>query len=152
MRVLLAALFATTMFDAAAQTQKPAAKSQAIRRMPDGHPDLQGIYDVATLTQMERIPGVGLSITKEQAAAVEAAVAQARAKGDEPIQGERTAPPSGGANVAATLGKVEDKTGFVNIYMRMLDAGGGKVGGYNIGWLDPGSGFATGRSPTSCRC
>ena len=39
-----------------AQTAKTAAKS-AIRRMPDGHPDLQGTYDLATMTPIERLPG-----------------------------------------------------------------------------------------------
>jgi hypothetical protein len=69
-------------------------------------------------------------------------VAQAKAKGDEPIKGERSAPPAGGADIVTTLGKVEaDSTGFVDRFLRLLDGGGGKVGGYNIGWLDPGSGF-----------
>src|SRR5258708_642038 len=102
MRVVLAALLVTTSFHAAAQNGKPAAKSHAVRRMADGHPDLQGIYDVATLTPMERLPGVSLVLTKEQAAAVEAAVAQAKAKGDEPIKGDRSAPPAGGADINAT--------------------------------------------------
>ena len=39
-----------------AQTAKTAATS-GIRRMPDGHPDLQGTYDLATMTPMERFPG-----------------------------------------------------------------------------------------------
>src|SRR5579872_278896 len=142
MRVVLAALLVTTIFQTAAQNAKPAAKSHAIRRTSDGHPDLQGTYDVATLTPMERMPGVSLVLTKEQAAAVEAAVAQAKAKGDEPIKGERSVPPAGGGEIARTLGKVDgDSTGFVDRFLRLLDAGGGKVGGYNIGWLDPGSGF-----------
>jgi hypothetical protein len=110
--------------------------------MPDGHPDLRGTYDLATLTPMERLPGVNLVLTKEQAAAVEAAVAQARAKGDQPIKGDRTAPPAGGEGIVGAVGKLDkDNTGFVDRFLGLLDAGGGKVGGYNIGWLDPGSGF-----------
>jgi hypothetical protein len=142
MRFVLAALLAITMFRADAENAKPAAKSHAIRRTSDGHPDLQGIYDVATLTPMERLPGVSLVLTPEQAAAAEAAVAEAKAKGDQPIKGERSAPPAGGEAIAGALGKViVDKSGFVDRFLRLLDAGGGKVGGYNIGWLDPGSGF-----------
>ena len=72
-----------------------AGSSYTLPRMPDGHPDLRGTYDLATLTPMERLPGVSLVLTKEQAAAVEAAVAQAKAKADQPIQGNRTAPPKG---------------------------------------------------------
>ena len=48
------------------QTAKPAAKS-AIKRMPDGHPDLQGTYDLATMTPMERMPGDPPVLSKEQA-------------------------------------------------------------------------------------
>ena len=40
---------------AAKTDSKPAAKS-GIRRMPDGHPDLQGTYDLATMTPLERMP------------------------------------------------------------------------------------------------
>jgi hypothetical protein len=142
-RLGLAALFLTTAFNAAAQNAKPAARSHAIRRTADGHPDLQGVYDVATLTQMERLPGVERVLTKEQATAVETAVAQVRAQADQPLKGERAAPPAGGESVARTLAKPEnDHTGFVARFLGLLDGGGGKVGGYNVGWLDPGSGFA----------
>ncbi len=89
-------------------------------RMPDGHPDLRGTYDVATLTPMERPAGMGLVFTKEEAARREAARAQARAKADQPIPGDRVAPPKGGDGSAPR-------------------SGGGNVGGYNSGWLDPGS-------------
>src|SRR5580700_3750506 len=49
-----------------AQTTKATANS-AIRRMPHGHPDLQGTYDLATMTPMERFPGDPPVLTKEQA-------------------------------------------------------------------------------------
>src|SRR5438876_10186808 len=37
-------------------------------RTPDGHPDLSGTYDAATLTPLERMPGTKLVMTKEEAA------------------------------------------------------------------------------------
>ena len=46
--------------------------------------------------------------------------AQRRAKGDERIGGDRTAPPKGGDGSPGAVGN---------------------VGGYNTGWLDPGSTF-----------
>jgi hypothetical protein len=89
-------------------------------RLADGHPDLQGTYDLATLTPMERAPGAKAVLTKEEAAKLEAAAAAQRARGDQAIKADRSAPPKGG----------DGSTG---------PAGG--VGGYNSGWLDPGSSF-----------
>src|SRR5260221_7672021 len=74
------------------QTPKPAAKSSTLKRMPDGHPDLQGIYDVATLTPLVRA-GTNLVLTKEEAAKLEAEAAQLKAAGDQAIKGDRDAPP-----------------------------------------------------------
>jgi hypothetical protein len=54
---------------------KPAtapARTSTIKRAADGHPDLQGTYDVATMTPVERPAGVkSLTMTKEEAAARE---------------------------------------------------------------------------------
>src|ERR1035438_9583257 len=36
-------------------------------RTPDGHPDLQGTYDLATMTPFERLPGDPPVLSKEQA-------------------------------------------------------------------------------------
>jgi hypothetical protein len=104
------------------QTSKPAAKAttaktSAIKRMPDGHPDLQGIYDIATLTPVDR-RGTNLILTKEEAAKLEAEAAQLKAQGDQAIAGDRTAPPKGGDGSVGAAGN---------------------VGGYNRGWLDGGS-------------
>jgi hypothetical protein len=88
--------------------------------MPDGHPDLQGTYDLATLTPVERPAGAKAAFTKEDAAKLEAAAARQREQGDRSIQGDRSAPPKGGDGSAGAAGN---------------------VGGYNTGWLDPGSTF-----------
>ena len=62
---------------AAGQT---AAKS-SLPRMPDGHPDLQGTYDLATMTPLERWPGDPPFLTKEQAEMLQRA--EARAQGQD---------------------------------------------------------------------
>ena len=87
-------------------------------RLPDGHPDLQGTYDLATLTPLERAPGTNAVLTNTEAAKLERAAAVARAEGDKSIQGDRAAPPKGGDGSKGAAGN---------------------VGGYNTGWLDPGS-------------
>jgi hypothetical protein len=103
---------------AAAQTPKAPAKTYNVPRMPDGHPDLQGTYDLATLTPVERPAGAKLVLTNEEAAKLETARAQQRARADQAIQGDRPAPPKGGDGSPGAAGN---------------------VGGYNSGWLDPGS-------------
>ncbi|HWE53186.1 MAG TPA: hypothetical protein VG273_25565 [Bryobacteraceae bacterium] len=89
-------------------------------RLPDGHPDLQGVYDLATLTPVERPRGAKATLTKEEAAKLEAAARQRKVKEDAPIEADRKAPPKGG-------------DGSQGAY--------GNVGGYNYGWLDPGSAY-----------
>src|SRR5579862_6215449 len=54
--VLFAAQLSGQTYGQAGQAPKTAgnAKSQAMRRTPDGHPDLQGVWTNATITPMER--------------------------------------------------------------------------------------------------
>jgi len=126
-----AALQAQAPKPAAAQpaAAKPAAAKPAIKRMPDGHPDLQGLYDVATMTPVERPNGVkNLVLTEQEAAAMEAYEAQRQVKNDAPIAADRSAPPVGGE-------RTQPKT-----YLEFLElAGGGVVGGYNNFWLAGGT-------------
>src|SRR5437867_12141 len=70
---------------------KPAAR--AIPRMSDGHPDLQGTYDLATLTPVERPAGQPLVLTAEQAQKLEQQVAERSVRADAPIAANRAAPP-----------------------------------------------------------
>src|SRR6266852_306016 len=114
----MTALLLWTAVSAAAQNPKTTAKTHGSRRMADGHPDLQGTYDVATLTPLERLSGAKLTLTKEEAAKLEAGAAQRRAQGDQALKGDRPAPPKGGDGSVGAAGN---------------------VGGYNTGWLDPGS-------------
>jgi hypothetical protein len=123
-RICAAVVFAATVsIPLAAQAPKPAAKTYKLPRLADGHPDLQGTYDLATLTPMERPANAkSATYTAEEAERLEKAAALARSVGDRPIQADRQAPPKGG----------DGSTG----------AAGG-VGGYNTGWLDPGSTYTT---------
>src|SRR5262245_20212304 len=89
-------------------------------RTPGGHPDLQGTYDLATLTPLERPAGLKAVLTAEEAAKLEKDVAARKDQAAQAISGDRTAPPKGG----------DGSTG----------AAGG-VGGYNNFWLDPGSSY-----------
>ncbi len=107
---------------AAGQTAKPAARQYAPPRTPDGHPDLQGTYDLATLTPLERPAGMKAVLTAEEAAKLEKDIAARKDQAAQPISADRSAPPKGG----------DGSTG---------PAGG--VGGYNNFWLDPGSSYTT---------
>jgi hypothetical protein len=103
---------------AAGQSAKPSSKTYSVPRMPDGHPDLQGTYDLATITPIERPAGMTAVLTPDQAARAEKLVADQKDKSNQAIKADRSAPPKGG----------DGSTG----------AAGG-VGGYNTFWLDPGS-------------
>jgi len=109
----------------AGQSVRPrAAASTTIARTPDGQPDLQGLYDVATLTPLERPAAFGntLSLTDEQARKLEQAVADRKERLALPSDGNRAAPPVGG----------DGSTGAA-----------GNVGGYNNFWIDNGTQYVT---------
>src|SRR5262245_36052677 len=95
--VMLALVIAGLSLAQAPATPKasttPAPKSRAIKRTPDGRPDLQGMYDLATLTPLERAAGAKAVLTAEEAAALEKRVAAQKAVGDLPSKGDRDAPP-----------------------------------------------------------
>jgi hypothetical protein len=123
------------------QSAKVAPKTSAIKRLPDGHPDLQGTYDLATITPVDRV-GTNLVLTKEEAAKLEAQYARLRAQGDQAIQGDRTAPPKGGdASVGGLVANNRGQGKETDTWLNTLTAASGGTGGYNYGWLDPGSTF-----------
>src|SRR6478672_10903818 len=95
---------------------RPAAPARLanIKRTADGHPDLTGTYDVATMTPVERPAGVkSLTLTKEEAAALEMYEADRQKKNDAPLDADRKAPPVGGET---TTGKS---------YLEFLERAGG---------------------------
>jgi hypothetical protein len=104
----------------AAQSPKAATKPYVTQRTPDGHPDLQGTYDLATLTPLERPNSVQAVLSDEEAQKLERQVAARVEAGARPISADRAAPPKGG----------DGSTGAA-----------GNVGGYNNFWLDPGSSY-----------
>src|SRR5438093_4057837 len=114
----------------AAQSPRRAANAAPVVRNPDGHPDLQGTYDVATMTPLERPAGLGdrLVLTREEAAALEKYEEDRQIKNDAPLKPDREAPPVGGE-------KTTPKS-FLEVLERF---GGGAVGGYNNFWLAGGT-------------
>lgn len=87
----------------------------------DGHPDLSGVYDIATLTPLTRPGGLGdrLSLTDAEAKALAQAAAAQMAKTNQASDPNRQAPPSGGDG---------------------SEGPAGNVGGYNSLWVDLGTG------------
>src|SRR6267378_4956531 len=92
-----------------------------IPRMRDGKPDLQGMYDLAMLTPVERPTGLPAVLTDEQAAKLEKQAIAAQQAGSLPIAGDRSAPPKGGDGSVGPAGN---------------------VGGYNSFWIDRGSHYS----------
>jgi hypothetical protein len=95
-----------------------AQTKSSIPRMKDGHPDLQGTYDLATLTPIERQANSPLVLTDEQAKTLERDVAARKNYQAAPIAADRSAPPVGGDGSQGAAGN---------------------VGGYNSFWIDSGS-------------
>src|ERR1700739_1669896 len=112
-------------------TARPATGQVAksgVPRMPDGHPDLQGTYDLATMTPLERQRGLPPSLTKEQAEALEKTELARRDEDNRPSDPNRPAPPVGG-----------DTSAPRSFFEALEKAGGGAVGGYNRFWLNQGA-------------
>jgi hypothetical protein len=95
------------------------AQASRNARTPWGHPDLQGLWNVGTMTPVERPASAKgrLTMTDAEARALEKRQADARARLAEPSDGNRQAPPVGGDGTAGPYGN---------------------VGGYNYFWIDPG--------------
>ena len=116
----------------AGQTQAGAARTPAARattakpysppRMPDGKPDLQGTYDISTITPFERSQGAAQTISDAEAATREKQTVSRRELDNRPSAGNRQAPPVGGDGTTGAYGN---------------------VGGYNQFWLDPGDTWIT---------
>jgi hypothetical protein len=106
----------------AAAPVKKAAAAGGIPRMADGRPDLQGTYDIGTLTPLQRTAGTPLVMTGDEAKTLEQQVAARSDNLNAPIDANRKAPPSGGDGSPGPYGN---------------------VGGYNNFWLDPGTRYTT---------
>jgi hypothetical protein len=97
-----------------------AAQEEPMKRTAEGHPDLSGTYDTATLTPLERPAELGdkLYLTEEEAAAIEKEELTLSQDLGRPSDPERTAPPVGGDGSPGPYGN---------------------VGGYNFFWIDRGT-------------
>jgi hypothetical protein len=116
-----------TALPATAQATKTAATS-ALPRTPDGHPDLQGTYDLATMTPFERLPGDPPVLTKEQAETLQKAEAARRSVNATKLDPNRPRLQPGG-----------DTTPGKSFFEILEKAGGGAVGGYDRLWLNQGT-------------
>jgi hypothetical protein len=113
-----------------ANTGGKSAATSAVPRTPDGHPDLQGIYDLATMTPMERFPGDPPFLTKEQAEKLQQAEIARRSKDATKLDPNRPNLPVGG-----------DKSQGKSFFEILEKLGGGAVGGYDRLWLNQGKNF-----------
>lgn len=101
----------------------------AVPRTADGHPDLTGVYDVATMTPVERPAEYDgrPHLTEEEVATMVQYEEQRNVRDLAPLEADRVAPPVGG------------DTSPTNSYLEgLFRLGGGTVGGYNLFWLSPG--------------
>jgi hypothetical protein len=123
---LTAALFASSMAVSVTHAQpKPAAYK--VPRTSSGQPDLGGNWSNASLTPESRAPALGnrLVYTPEEVKKLESAADREVEEGNEDVDPNLPAPKVGG----------EIRAGIRPEYA----AAGGGVGGYDRGWLDPGS-------------
>ena len=90
-----AAAYPAAQGQAPARTAKP---SGGIPRTADGRPDLQGTFNVATITPVDRPAEFGnrLVLTEAEAKAMEQYEVQRNEKDLAPSAADRTAPPGGG--------------------------------------------------------
>jgi len=118
---------------AQAPAKAPAkGKPWVVPRTPDGKPDLQGNWSNETQTPIERMGKQGLTLTDEQAAAIEKRAQDVEEFRDKASDPNRPPPVKGGNNQALTA------PGEPSFIERIAEAAGGAVGGYNGFWLDPG--------------
>ncbi len=123
--MLLVAVAAATVaatLGSAGQQSIESSTSWEMPRTPDGRPDLQGNWTNATLTPVQRPPGLGPVFTPEQVAELEsdrqAFIERSYAASDP----DRQAPTVGGEFTGDPL----------------FDAASGGTGGYNYVWIDGG--------------
>ena len=128
--ISVAALMSVTAVPGTSQTAKTEGKS-VIRRMPDGHPDLQGTYDLATMTPLERLPGDPAVLTKEQAEKVQKAEGARRSVDATKLDPNRPKLPVGG-----------DTSQGKSFFEILEKFGGGAVGGYDRLWLNQGTAYS----------
>jgi hypothetical protein len=109
-----------------------AAKPWVAPRTPEGKPDLQGNWSNETQTPFERMKKGGMTLTEEQAIALEKRAQLVEEFRDQPSDPNAPPEPVGGEIALSPPGEQT----FVE---QIAVAAGGAVGGYNGFWLDPGN-------------
>ena len=108
-----------------------------VPRTESGQPDLSGVYDIATLTPLQRPERYGnrRTVTAEEAREIEQYWAENLAKDSSPSDPDRGAPEKGGTE----------------IYLPEFSGAAGGVGGYNAFYVDIGDSTFNldGKYPTS---
>lgn len=86
----VATMFALVLSGVGAAAQAPPSTSWTAPRLPDGQPDLQGVWTNATITPLERPAALKdkAFLTEEEAAALEKRTADGRAASDRSTPGE----------------------------------------------------------------
>ena len=134
---LALALGLSAIPSAPAGAQAPAkapgtAKPWVAPRTPEGRPDLQGNWSNETQTPFERLKKGGMTLTEEQAIALEKRAQLVEEFRDQPSDPNAPPEPVGGEIALSPPGEQT----FVE---QIAVAAGGAVGGYNGFWLDPGN-------------
>jgi hypothetical protein len=119
MRNSLVRLAVAAVVAAAIPASLAGQQARSTAKTPWGHPDLQGLWNAATMTPLERAPQFKgrLTMTEAEAKQLEGAQKDRTARLDRPSDGNRQAPPVGGDGSPGASGN---------------------VGGYNYFWIDPG--------------
>jgi hypothetical protein len=120
---VLAATFVSAVRPVVAQSSGAPGGAWVTPRTPDGHPDLQGNWTNATITQVQRLPGLGPVLTPEQVKAMEEGRREFFEAQAAPSDPNRGAPPVGGDAIGDPL----------------FDAAAGGTGGYNAFFIEPGT-------------
>ena len=133
--------FALAMLGGSLAAQTPAKPAPAmgakpkpwvVPRTPDGKPDLQGNWTNETQTPLERMGKQGATLTTDEASAIETRAKTFAEELDKASDPNRPPVPKGGETLSI---KAPGEPSFIE---RIAEAAGGKVGGYNGFWLDPG--------------
>jgi hypothetical protein len=126
------ALSAVPMLAQATKSTTTKTAASTLPRMPDGHPDLNGTYDLATMTPLERLPGDPPVLSKEQADKIQKSELSRRTADGGKLDPNRGKLPVGG-----------DTTQGKSFFEILEKAGGGAVGGYDRLWLNQGRAYTT---------
>src|SRR5579862_5157838 len=121
--VTVPAMIALTLSPVFAQSAQP--------RTADGHPDLNGVYDLATMTPLERLPGDPPVLSKEQAQKIQQAEIARRTADGGKLDPNR-------AKILPVGGDTAPGHSFFEILEKV---GGGAVGGYDRLWLNQGRAY-----------